>query len=164
MKLYGKVQRRIYLMKDSGRGPMLVPDYRNIYSVYPDKPTEIPDDIAKMLLEQNPDILSKHPFLEMEEKETEKPVKIPKLSGTGHSGPSDPSGPIGHVGISGYIGYSGTSGHSETNNPEKISKSQVLEIPQPIKKESDEQKPKKEPIPEPELPKGKPIGKSPIPD
>jgi len=120
MKLYGKVQRRIYLMKDSGRGPMLVPDYRNIYSVYPDKPTEIPDDIAKMLLEQNPDILSKHPFLVVEEK--------------------------------------------ENKEPEKISKSQVLEIPLPIKKESDEQKPKKEPIPEPELPKGKPIGKSPIPD
>ena len=121
MKLYGKVQRRIYLMKDSGKGPMLIPDYRYIYSVYPDKPTEIPDDTAKMLLEQNPDILSKRPFFVMEENDKE---------------------------------------------PEKISKLQVLEIPEPIQNitEQNESKQKKEPVPEPELPKGKPIGKSPIPD
>lgn len=129
MKLYGKAPRRIYLMKDTGKGTVLVPDYRYIYSVCPDKPTEIPDDIAKMLLEQNPDILSKHPFLVMEEKENKEPENTYKSSEIGHSG-----------------------------------KSQVLEITMPIKKESDEQKPKKEPIPGPEIPKGKPIANSPIPD
>lgn len=143
MKLFSKAQRRIYMMKDSGKGTILVPDYRHIYTLFPDTPVEVPDEIAKIILEQNPEVVSKTPFIVSEEK-----PKYTFAYGSGFSGTWDN---INGPGPSGHVGPDGLSGDGDKQEGTKL-----------VEKVGS--KPKKEPIPEPEIPKGKPIGTSPIPD
>ncbi len=161
MKLFSKAQRRIYMMKDSGKGTILVPDYRHIYTLFPDIPVEVPDEIARIILDQNPGVVSKTPFVKLD-KAPEPSIKYgtgisgyslksghPSMSGwSGYSGPFDNSN---SPGLSGHVGPDGFSGDGDKQEGTKL-----------VEKVGS--KPKKEPIPEPEIPKGKPIGTSPIPD
>ena len=69
---------------------------------------------------------------------------------SGYSGPFDNSN---SPGLSGYVGPDSFSDDGKGDKKEET---------KPVEKVGP--KPKKEPIPEPEIPKGKPIGTSPIPD
>jgi len=37
-------------------------DYKKTYILFPTKPTDVPDDVAELLLEQDPHLVSKKPF------------------------------------------------------------------------------------------------------
>ena len=63
-------------MIDSGKGVNLVPDYAHSYVLDPETPTNVPDDIAKILLDQAPGIVSRKPFIVTEVSPAKEPEKI----------------------------------------------------------------------------------------